>query len=1034
MIDKIIDLALRNRLLTIALAFLVVGWGVISFNNLPIDAFPDPTPPQVQVFTLVPGFAPEDVEKLVSFPIEAAMNGLPDVEEVRSMSKFGLSVITVIFKRGTDWYFGRQLVFEQLQQVAEELPDVAEPGMGPITTGLGRVVQYLVKAPPEMSVLEVRALQDWLIGMQLKTVPGVNEVISFGGKEKQYQVLIDPNALLKYNLSIPDVVDAIQANNSNKGGQFIELDSGEEALVTGLGWVKTTDDIAKIIIKALDGTPIYVRDVAEVRIGAAIRRGAITYTDDDGKSWGEVVTGVAMKLVNTNTKKVTNMLREKIRQLNETLPEGVSIEPWYDQMFMVDRALGTVQRALLEGGVLVVLVLVFFLYNLRTSFIVALSIPLSVLIGFIMMDRFGLSANLMSLGGLAIGIGMMVDGSIVIVENIFRHLTEKKRPQEQLTHVIAVAAKEVARPVVFAIGIIIIVFIPLVTLKGVEGVMFAPMAFTIGFAMLGSLVVALTIAPILCSLMLRGNVIEKANPLFEWIKSRYLAALRWVVERRKAVVSASGLLLVASFSLFPFFGTEFLPLLNEGWLEMRVTHMRSTSLEKSIETAQKIERVISRFPEVQRIVSQTGRPEVGMDPEPISNSELVIKVKPQNEWTTADSYAELINAIDAKVKAAVPGVVLNTNRPLASHINELLSGIRAQVAVKVFGDDLEVLAAKANEIKNIMDSVAGMEDLAVEQLTGKYQIRIDIDRDAIARYGLNVADVQEIIETGIGGKAVSQVFEGVKRFDIYVRFQKRYRNSIEAIRNLLVVTADGARISLSRLADISLIEGPAQISRENALRRVVIEASVRGRDQGSAVTEAQEKVNQQVALPPGYFIEWGGQFKLQQEANKRFAVVIPLTILLIFFMLYSTFNSIKNAALIILNIPFAMIGGIISLFFSGQNLSVAASVGFIALFGVAVLNGVVMVSYFNQLREEGKSLRDAILKGAELRFRPILMTASVASLGLVPLLLATGPGSEIQRPLATVVVGGLVSSTFLTLFVLPTLYGWFEKEKEAVEI
>ena len=1034
MIDKIIDLALRNRLLTIALAFLVVGWGVISFNNLPIDAFPDPTPPQVQVFTLVPGFAPEDVEKLVSFPIEAAMNGLPDVEEVRSMSKFGLSVITVIFKRGTDWYFGRQLVFEQLQQVAEELPDVAEPGMGPITTGLGRVVQYLVKAPPEMSVLEVRALQDWLIGMQLKTVPGVNEVISFGGKEKQYQVLIDPNALLKYNLSIPDVVDAIQANNSNKGGQFIELDSGEEALVTGLGWVKTTDDIAKIIIKALDGTPIYIRDVAEVRIGAAIRRGAITYTDDDGKSWGEVVTGVAMKLVNTNTKKVTNMLREKIRQLNETLPEGVSIEPWYDQMFMVDRALGTVQRALLEGGVLVVLVLVFFLYNLRTSFIVALSIPLSVLIGFIMMDRFGLSANLMSLGGLAIGIGMMVDGSIVIVENIFRHLTEKKRPQEHLTHVIAVAAKEVARPVVFAIGIIIIVFIPLVTLKGVEGVMFAPMAFTIGFAMLGSLVVALTIAPILCSLMLRGNVIEKANPLFEWIKSRYLAALRWVVERRKAVVSASGLLLVASFSLFPFFGTEFLPLLNEGWLEMRVTHMRSTSLEKSIETAQKIERVISRFPEVQRIVSQTGRPEVGMDPEPISNSELVIKVKPQNEWTTADSYAELINAIDAKVKAAVPGVVLNTNRPLASHINELLSGIRAQVAVKVFGDDLEVLAAKANEIKNIMDSVAGMEDLAVEQLTGKYQIRIDIDRDAIARYGLNVADVQEIIETGIGGKAVSQVFEGVKRFDIYVRFQKRYRNSIEAIRNLLVVTADGARISLSRLADISLIEGPAQISRENALRRVVIEASVRGRDQGSAVTEAQEKVNQQVALPPGYFIEWGGQFKLQQEANKRFAVVIPLTILLIFFMLYSTFNSIKNAALIILNIPFAMIGGIISLFFSGQNLSVAASVGFIALFGVAVLNGVVMVSYFNQLREEGKSLRDAILKGAELRFRPILMTASVASLGLVPLLLATGPGSEIQRPLATVVVGGLVSSTFLTLFVLPTLYGWFEKEKEAVEI
>ena len=789
MINRIIDFALRNRLLMIAFALLVVGWGIISFNNLPIDAFPDPTPPQVQVFTLVPGFVPEDVEKLVSFPIEAAMNGLPDVEEVRSMSKFGLSVVTVIFERGTDWYFARQLVFQQLEQVAEELPEVAEPGMGPITTGLSRTVQYIVHAPEDMSVLEVRALQDWLIGMQLKAVPGVNEVISFGGKEKQYQVLIDPNALLKYDLSIPDVIDAIEANNINKGGQFIKLASEEEALVTGLGLVKTTEDIANIILEARDGTPIYVRDVAEVRVGPAIRRGATTYTDDEGKNHGEVVTGVAMKLVNTSTKEVTHMLREKIRQLNQTLPEGIVVEAWYDQMFMVNRALGTVGRALLEGAALIILVLVFFLYNWRTSLIVALSIPLSVLIAFVMMGRFNLSANLMSLGGLVIGIGMMADGSVVMVENIFRHLSEKKGSPEHPLHTILVAAKEVARPIVFAISIIIIVFIPLFTLKGVEGVMFSPMAFTIAFAMLGSLIVALTISPVLCSLFLQGRLSEKVNPVFVFMKRIYLSALQRVISYRKAVVATSILLLIASFSLIPLFGTEFLPILNEGWLEMRVTHMRSISLDKSVETAQKIERVIASFPEVQRIMNQTGRPEVGMDPEPISNSEIVIKVKPQKEWTTAKSYPELINKIDDKVRASVPGVVLGTSRPLANHINELLSGIRAQIAVKIFGDDLDVLAEKAKQVKDIMGTVRGMEDLVVEQLMGKYQIRIDIDRAAIAPYGINVADVQEIVETGIGGKAVSQVFEGVKRFDIYVRFQERYRNDIEAMKNLLVITA-----------------------------------------------------------------------------------------------------------------------------------------------------------------------------------------------------------------------------------------------------
>jgi len=1037
MIDKIITFALQQRFLMLVFTVLFIGVGIYSAIRLPIDAFPDVTNIQVQIISQAEGMAPTEVERLVSFPIEVTMSGLPKVTEVRSLSKIGLSLVTVVFEDDMDTYFARQLVFERLQQAKENLPPGVDAEMGPISTGLGEIYQYVVEGDG-YNPIELRTIQDWTIRPILRTVPGVTDVNSFGGFVKQYHVLISPEKLISRNLTLREVFEAVENNNSNAGGGFIEHNS-EQYIVRGLGLVKSSEDLKNIIITSHDGTPIYVKDVADVTIGPEVRQGAVT---KDGK--GEIVTGIVLMLKGASGREVVTDVKEKVEEIQKTLPSGVTIKPFYDRTDLVKRAIGTVIKALEEGAIFIFLILLLFLGNFRSALIVGIVLPLSALFTFIMMGRFNISANLMSLGGLAIGIGMLVDGAIVMVENVYRHLEENPEERRNIVHTVLEAAKEVGRPIVFGISIIIAVFLPLFTLQGTEGKMFSPMAFTVSFALLGSLIFSLTVIPILCTFLLGGEhsrfesikVFRRLGRLFESLSNRiitslknlYIPILRKALVRRKPVVGGAVLALIISLLLFPFIGTEFLPQLNEGSIAIQAFRLPSISLPESLEVSGQIERTLMKFPEVKAVVSKTGRAEIASDPMGVEISDILVNLKPQGDWKTAKTSEELAEKMREEL-SSIPGVAYSFSQPIALRVDELISGVKAQIAIKLFGEDIEALKKKAEEIRDVISKIEGVEDLNVERVSGLQYLQIDIDRSQIARYGINVSDIQEIVETAIGGKVATEVFEGQRRFGVLVRFPGDVRRDVNTIKNILVSAPNGARIPLEQLARVYLEEGPAQISRENGQRRIVIECNVQGRDIGGFVAEAQKKIASQVELPPGYFIDWGGQFENQQRAMARLYIVVPLVILLIFILLFSTFNSIKNALLIIMNIPFAVIGGILALFISGLYLSVSASVGFIALFGVAVLNGVVMVSYFNQLRKEGTGLEEAILKGAELRLRPVLMTALVASLGLVPMLIATGPGSEIQRPLATVVIGGLISSTILTLIVLPTLYGWFE-EKE----
>jgi len=1037
MIDKIITFALQQRFLVLTFTLLLIGLGVYSAKKLPIDAFPDVTNIQVQIITEAEGMAPTEVEKLVSFPIEVTMTGIPKVTEVRSLSKIGLSVITVVFEDDMDTYFARQLVFERLQQARENLPPGVDAEMGPISTGLGEIYQYVVEGDG-YSPMELRTVQDWIIRLILRTVPGVTDVNSFGGFVKQYHVLIDPGKLISYNLTLREVFEAVEKNNANAGGNFIEHNS-EQYIVRGLGLVKSSEDLQNIIIASHDGTPIYVKNVADVTIGPEIRQGAVT---KDGK--GEVVAGITLMLKGASGREVVTNVKEKVQEIQKALPPGVTIKPFYDRTELVKRAIETVTKALKEGAIFIFLVLLLFLGNIRSALIVGAVLPLSVLFTFIMMGRFNLSANLMSLGGLAIGIGMLVDGAVVMVENVYRHLEENPEAKGNIIHTVLEAAKEVGRPIVFGISIIIVVFLPLFTLQGIEGKMFSPMAFTVSFALLGSLIFSLTVIPILCTFLLGegrsrftnislfnklGGLFESlSNKIITSLKNLYIPILKKALGCRKLVVGGAVTALILSLSLFPFIGTEFLPQLNEGSIAIQAFRLPSISLTESLEVSRQIERALIKFPEVQTVVSKTGRAEIASDPMGVEISDILVNLKPQSDWKTAETNEELVEKMREEL-SLIPGVAYSFSQPIALRVDELISGVKAQIAIKLFGEDMDVLKNKAEEIREIVSKIKGVEDLNVERVSGLQYLQIEIDRSQIARYGINVSDIQEIVETAIGGKVATEVFEGQKRFGVFVRFPGYVRKDVNTVKNILVSAPDGARIPLEQLARVYLEEGPAQISRENGQRRIVIECNVAGRDIGGFVAEAQKKIAAQVELPPGYFITWGGQFENQQRAMARLYIVVPLVILLIFILLFSTFNSLKNALLIIMNIPFAVIGGILALFISGLYLSVSASVGFIALFGVAVLNGVVMVSYFNQLRREGTGLEEAILKGAELRLRPVLMTALVASLGLIPMFLATGPGSEIQKPLATVVIGGLISSTILTLIVLPTLYGWFEKKE-----
>ncbi len=1024
--EKLIQFVLRNRLLVAAFSILILGAGYTSYKQLPIDAFPDVSPNLVQVFTITEGLAPEEVEKYVTYPVEVAMNGLPNLEKIRSVSNFGLSVVNIYFEDGTDIYFARQLVNERIQEAREQIPEgFGDPEMGPISTGMGLILfYYLEDETGQYSLEELRTIQDWLVKFHLQTVPGVTEVLGIGGFEKQYHVVIDPFSLLRYNLTIHDVIDKIKTNNLNVGAQFIEKNS-EEFIVRSVGLASKIEDIEDIILKSESGTPVFLKEVADVKIGGAIRRGIQTYN-----GIGEVISGMVVKLFGTNSSTVIGQVESKMDEINQILPDGIKIVPYYEQKTLVEACVKTVSDALLQGIILVVIILFIFMGSIRPSIVVAASIPFSVLFAMIGMNFFGISANLMSFGGLAIAIGMMVDGSIVVLENIDRVLREKPAHESKI-RMISKAFLEVIKPVTFAIIIIIIVFLPLFTLQGVEGKTFRPLAYTIAIAMFGSLIYAMFLAPVLSSFILKEPKGDSKNKEF-WIlrilNLVYKPVITYFVNNRQMAVWLAGGLIVVGLVIFPKLGSEFTPKLNEGTIVVRLTMAPSISLNESKNTTLIVERRLMRIPEITGVVTRIGRGEVGAHTDPINSAEIYVLLKQKNEWRKNADQEVLENIIRQEL-VDVPGVLVNITQPIAMTVDELLEGIRAELAIKLFGDDLDILKEKADEIASVVRVIPGADDVQVDQISGTPQLLITVNRHAIARYGINISDVQEVIRAAVGGETAGQIFEGIRRFDILVRFSPEFRDNAEAIKNILIQSPDGADIPLSELVSIEEIVGPRQITRENNQRFITVQCNVTGRDIGSFVEEGQRAIENEVILPIGYLATWGGQFRLQQEANKRLAVVIPITLIVIFLLLFSSFNSLKNSLLILMNIPLALVGGVVGLWLTGQNLSVPSSVGFIALFGIALENGMVLLTYMNQLVKDGVSIKDASIKGALLRFRPVLMTALTTSLGLLPLLFATGTGSEVQRPLATVVVGGLVTSTILTLLVIPALYKWFSENR-----
>jgi cobalt-zinc-cadmium resistance protein CzcA len=1022
MIERLIRATLEQRLIVLLVVLGLIVSGVVAFRHLPIDAFPDVTPVQVQVITRAPSLAPAEIERLVTFPLEIELTNLPGKTELRSVSRFGLSVITVVFKDRINTYFARQLVLERLLQARSGLPQSAEPVLGPVSTGLSEVFMYLVEGSTQ-SLMELRTLQDWVIRPMLRAVPGLADVDTLGGLAKQYEVLVDPNRLTSFGLTLRQVHTAVEGNNQNAGGSYIEQ-GGDKLVVYGVGLARSAADLEQIVVAAHKGTPIYLRDVAQVRQGTAIRLGGVTR---DGK--GEVLEGIAVMLRGANSREVVSAVKDKVELINRVLPAGVKIVPFYDRIELVARALATVEGALLEGVAVVILVLYLFLRNLRGALVVALTLPLAVLATFLIMQQVGLSANLMSLGGLAISLGMIVDAAIVQVENVERHLSEQAKGRvlsvTDRVPVVLRAVMEVRKPSLFGELIIALTFVPLLALQGMEGKMFIPLALTVVIALLSSLVLSITVVPVLAAMLMKPRAATEGGRLLDRVRGRYRRLLEGAIRRTRLVVLTAVGLLVGVAALVPFIGREFVPSMDEGSIVVNLMRLPSISLTESLKISGDVERVLLEIPDVRSVVSRTGANELGTDPMGMELSDMYVLLKPDSEWQ-AQSKA----GIEAQVRRRleqVPGIAFGLSQPIAMRVDELMSGVRSQVAVKLFGEDLEMLRVKAEEIARVLRQVRGMVDLRVEQVSGLYYLKLDIDRARIARHGINVAEITEVIEAVGGGIAAGEVFEGQWRFPIMVRFPDAQRADVETIAALWVTAPDGSRIPLRELADIRIVEGPAQISREHASRRIVIEANVVARDLVGAVEEAQTAVSRQVQLPPGYYVTWGGQFENQQQAMARLALVVPLIIGLIYLLLFFTFGNLRQAALILLAIPFAMVGGLLALLLGGLYLSVPASVGFIALFGVAVLNGVVKIAYINQLREQGMALDEAVLTGMVLRLRPVLMTAIVAMMALIPLLLATGPGSEIQRPLATVVIGGLFSSTALTLVVLPVLYRWMEQ-------
>lgn len=1034
MLEQIIDKVLKNRLTIFILVAAVALYGYFSFRDVPIDSFPDVSPTLVQVFTSSPGLSPVDVETQISYPIEISMYGLPKLDRVQSTSIFGLSRVNIYFEEGTDIYFARRLVNERLSQAKNEIPDgLGEPQLGPITTGLGTVLMYEVKNKEgyDHSLMDIRTAQDWIVKPQLRTVPGVTGVLSIGGDVRQFQVKADMNALVSRGLTLEDLEGALNKNNRTVGASFLER-GGEEYLVRGYGWIQPDEegitDLENIIVSNENGTPVYVNDVAEVEFGSEIKRGTLVANGE------ESVGGFVLKLIGTNTQDLLAEMDNKVDAINNALPEGMVMETFYSQGELVEKAVGTVTNALYIGAILVLIVLYFFMGDIRSTLIIISTVPIAFLIAFIGMKWLGISANLMSLGGLAISIGMIGDSATVIVENTYRLLEERKEGNVSLTRIVSEAAREVIRPVFFATSIIIIVFLPLFSLEGVEGKMFKPLAFTITFALLGAIFLALTYIPIISSFILPEKGMDKEPWLVRNLKKWSEPLIEKTSKYPKMVFGAALVLFAGSMAIFPFLGTEFQPTLREGTYAVRSVLPPGANLPTTTEYSKRLQESMLTFPEVESVYSRVGRAEVGGDPEPVNVVFNVVNLKPLDAWEWGRDYEELQTAMAEKLSEDLPGVSSNFSQPIQLRTDELLSGVRAQVVVSLYGDDLDLLAEKAGEIQAIAEDVEGAVDVRAQQQGGKPQILVRPDREQLARLGISMDDFLNTVETGIGGSVAGQVFEGIRRFDIFVRLQESQRTHIDQVRDLPIRTAKGALVPLSQIADVEVFTGPKQISRNKASRRTYVQLNVRGRDMGSVVSEIQQKVAEQVELPAGYFTEYGGQFENQQRAMARLYVVVPITLGLIFFMLFSTFSSWKYAVLIFLNIPFATIGGIVALWVSGLYLSVPAAVGFIAIFGIAVLNGVVLVSYINQLRDEGLETPKAVVKAALLRLRPVLMTALTTGLGLIPLLLANDIGSNVQRPLAAVVVGGLITSTLLTLVVLPTIYKWFAEPVEHVEL
>ena len=1041
MFSNLIEAAVRLRFMVLCV---LVGLGVFAALMIPklnLDAFPDVTNIQVAINTEAPGLAAEEVEQLITYPIEAVMYALPDVEEVRSISKTGLSGITVVFKEGTDIYFARQLVFERLQVASEMIPDgIGMPEIGPNTSGLGQVYQYLLIADPDSGydAMALRSLNDYLIKLLLMPVDGITDVLSFGGQVKQYQVNLYPNRLLSYNLTQQDVMDALARNNNNAGGWY--LDRGPEQLVIrGAGWLasgaEALTQIKQIPLTTEGSGIVTIGDVAAVELGAEIRQGAVTMSvrDENGSaaSRGEVVSGVVLKRMGANTNATIEGINARIDLIQQALPKGVHFEPYYDQAALIKQAVNTVVQALLLAFVFIVIVLALFLMSVRATLLVLLSIPVSIGLALSVLSMLGISANLMSLGGIAVAIGMLVDGSVVVVENIYQKLQQREPEHSSISELVVQAAQEVAKPVFFATLIILVVFTPLFSFEGVEAKLFQPMAVAIMLALVCAVVVALIFVPVLSVLVLGLRTPKvRENRVLLYIESKYQSVLTACLNCPKYLLFSIALLLAGSAIVFPQLGTEFAPELEEGTINLRVTLAPSASLTTALDVAPKLEAILLDFPEVTYAVSKIGRAEIGGDPEPVNNIEIYLGLTPVDQWTTASNRLALQTEME-KALEVHPGLLFNFSQPIATRVDELLSGVKAELAIKLFGPDLNALAEYGQQITSAVATISGTRDVAMEQISGEAQLVIRPDRNQLSRYGLDVAGVMNMVQQGLGGQAAGQIIQGNERYDILVRIDSQYRDDIAALAELRLRSAQGAWVRLQDVATIAIESGPPQIRRDDVQRRVVIQANVDGRDMGSVVSDIRDSIDSSVQLPAGYTVQIGGQFENQQRAMQRLMLVVPVSLALIAVLLYLAFGELKLVMLIMVNVPLAAVGGIFSLYVSGHYLSVPSSVGFITLFGVGVLNGVVMVESINQrLGNQGggantQNAIDAIKDGARSRLRPVLMTALTSALGLLPMLMSNGLGAEIQKPLAAVIVGGLVTCTLLTLVVLPVLYARF---------